>query len=592
MLAVRLIAGGNDKLKFVRHFPRNLTLSKQPTKPSKLALPTPIIDIVDPQPSIKRRRLTLLSAGLTALALCLTIYILRFDRVVGLVVDDAWYVLLAKALATGQGYTLINSPTPGIRPFYAPGFPALLSIFYRLAPEFPNNIWSFKAVSTAAMMGAGLVAFKYFQRERRLPDFVALALALATVLYPALVFLATSTVMSECVFTLVHLAAILVIQRGVRAGQINRAWLWAAWGGALASYAFLVRPAALGLLAGVVLYLLKERLFKQAAIFAFVVLLLVGPWTLYSRRYAPTSEQRAEQGANIVQTYNVQFWQRIAGRPESGTITAGDLPERIGNNLGEIAKYDFGALVFYSLYRALEPGQSVRIGDEGRAISLFLTLLALLGFIAVVRERMTLAEFVTPLSIGVSLLWGWEQYRLLLPLVPFLFFYMLMGVRVLAQLYQKLYEQPKPRASLIPMLIVSWLFVLGALYGNLQFINRKYDPVPEYRLRWTSAYDENEALIKYIGDNVPKDTIVAAQNPALLHLYTGHKSIASDDPASAWETWNKLGVRYLARTSPLPLPKPDANESKYRTVYRVNGNLNLRLLDLGEPSSRPAWGKN
>jgi hypothetical protein len=569
-------------------------LSKQPTKTkqAKAAPPAPLIEPIDPQQSIKRRRLILLIAGLVALALSLTIYILRFDRVVGLIVDDAWYVLLAKALATGQGYTLINSPTPGIRPFYAPGFPALLSLFYRLAPDFPNNIWVFKAVSTVAMMGAGLVAFRYFQRERNLPDFVALALALATVLYPALVFLATSTVMSECVFTLVQLATILVIERGVRAGQIKRAWLWVALGGVLASYAFLTRPAALGLLAGTILYLLKERLFKQAALFALIVLLLVGPWTIYSRRYAPTPEQRAEQGANIVQTYNVQFWQRTAGRPESGTITAGELPERIGNNLGEIAKYDFGALVFYSLYRALEPGLPVRIGDEGRAISLFLTVLALIGFIAVARERMTLAEFVTPLSIGVSLLWGWEQYRLLLPLVPFLFFYMVMGVRFFAQLYQKLYEQPKPRGILIPMLIVSWFFVLTALYGNIQFINRKYDPVPEYRLRWTAAYDENEALIKYIGENVPKDTVIAAQNPALLHLYTGHKAISSDDPTGAWETWNKLGVRYLARMSPLPLPKPDAQESKYRTVHRVNGNLNLRLVDLGEPSARPVWGKN
>jgi hypothetical protein len=87
-----------------------------------------------PQPSI------FLGASALALALTLAIHWLRLDRVAGLAVDDAWYVLLAKALATGQGYTLINSPTPGTTPFYAPGFPALLSIFYRLSPGFPSNI--------------------------------------------------------------------------------------------------------------------------------------------------------------------------------------------------------------------------------------------------------------------------------------------------------------------------------------------------------------------------------------------------------------------------------------------------------------------
>lgn len=569
-------------------------MAKQPTAKGKTTPPAPASPFnppVDPQAVEKKRRMILLIAGLAALALSLTIYLLRFDRVVGLVVDDAWYVMLAKALATGQGYTLINSPTPGIRPFYAPGWPALLAIFYKLAPNFPDNIWVFKTVSMVAMLGAGYVAFRYFNQERDVPTYVAFALALAMTIYPALVFLATSTVMSECVFTLTQLAAIWVIERGVRTNRVNPVWRFAALGGVLASYGFLTRPAGLGLLAGTVLYLLKEKLFKQAIIFAAVAVLLVGPWTLYSRKYAPTPEQRAEQGANIVQPYTTQFWQRIAGQPLSGTITAGEVPARIWKNLSEIGRYDFGGLVLYPLYRPLEPAEPMRIGEEGRVISLFFAALALVGFISVIRERMTLAEFVTPLSLGISCLWGWEQYRLLLPLVPFLLFYVVMGVRFLAQLYQKLYEEPRPRAILLPMLIVSWFVVLTCLIGNIQFINRKYDPVPEYRLRWESAYNENEAFIKYIGENVPKEEIITTQNPALVHLYTGHKTVASDDPVSQWETWNKLGVRYMARTSPVPLPKPDASENKYRLAYRTNGILGLRLLDLGLPSSRTPWGK-
>ena len=91
---------------------------------------------------------------------------------------------------------------------------------------------------------------------------------------------------------------------------------------------------------------------------------------------------------------------------------------------------------------------------------------------------------------------------------------------------------------------------------------------------------------------MPKNAVIAAQNPALLNLYTGHKTVASDDPAGSWETWNKLGVRYLARTSVGPLPKTDPNENKYQIVYRQNGGLNLRLVDFGDPASRPVWGKN
>ncbi|MGH9847819.1 MAG: hypothetical protein ACREEM_54730, partial [Blastocatellia bacterium] len=109
--------------------------------------------------------------------------------------------------------------------------------------------------------------------------------------------------------------------------------------------------------------------------------------------------------------------------------------------------------------------------------------------------------------------------------------------------------------------------------------------------RWVRAFDENVDLMTHIANNVSKEEPIAAQNPALLHLFSGHKTVASDDPAGSWEKWNWLGIRYLARTSPYPLPSPDAAESKYRTIYRANGRLNLRLVDLGSPSSRPAWGK-
>jgi hypothetical protein len=570
-------------------------LAKRTSPKGKPAQPSPeeqINQALKAQSDEKKRRLILLIAGAVAFAISLTIYLLRLDKVVGLIVDDAWYVLLAKALATGHGYTIINSPSPGIRPFYSPGFPALLSIFYRLAPNFPNNIWLLKSVSIAAMMGAGLIAFHYFRRYRELPAYVSLALALTTTIYPALVFLATSTVMSECVFTLAQLAAIVVIERCVSRDAARGDWRFAALGGALASYAFLTRPAGLGLLVGAVIYLFKEKLTKSLLIFAVVTAALVGPWLVYSRTHTPSSEQTMEQGANIVQPYTKQLWQRTAGQPLSGTITADELPERIWNNLSEIGKYDFGALVFYPLYRPLNPGEMIHLPTEALMISLFFAALAIAGFVSVARPRWTLAEMVAPFSIGVSIMWGWEQYRLLLPIVPFLLFYLLMGVRLIARLYQKLYTQPNPRGELVPLLLVSWLFAVSSGYSNVQYIQKKYAPVPEERPRWISAFEENEALIKHIGANIPKDEVIAAQNPALLYLYTGHKTISSDEPAAQWEVWNRLGVRYLARTSPYPLPKPDANEIKYRTIYRASGPLGLRLVDLGSPSSRPAWGKN
>lgn len=519
----------------------------------------------------------------------IAIYTMRLDNVVGLIVDDAWYVLLAKALATGQGYTIINSPTPGIRPFYAPFFPALLSIFYRFSSGFPGNLLLLKSVSIVAMFGAGVLAFFYFRRVREVPSYTALGIAAATVLYPALVFLATSAVMSECVFTLLQLGALILIERAVAERENKTAIKFAALGALLVSAAFLTRPAGLGLLLGSLLYLLKEKVTRTFLIFAAIVTLLVGPWILYSRIYAPTPEQRAEQGANIVQPYTTQFWQKVAGQPLEGTLTFDDLPERLWNNLAEIGKYDIGGIAFYALFRPLEPGERVRVGPEGRGLSLLFTVLALFGYVMTVRRRLTLAEIVVPLALAISISWGWEQFRLLLPLVPLLLYYLLMGLTGLGDLYSILTGEQAGAKQWIPATVLIWVIVLANLYSNNQYIQRMNDPSPAYQLKWLKAFNENEAVIKYVGDNLPKDVVLATQNPALVYLYTGHKTVASDDPVTAWENWKKLGVRYLVRTSPYPLDKPDATESKFNIIHRQGGMLNLRVVDLGEAATRQAW---
>src|SRR5262249_7274387 len=80
-----------------------------------------------------------------------------------------------------------------------PGFPVLLSLVFRIAPCFPENVPLLKAVSILAMAGVALLTMQHCRRDQGLTSFTAWAIALATAVHPAFVFLATSTVMSECV---------------------------------------------------------------------------------------------------------------------------------------------------------------------------------------------------------------------------------------------------------------------------------------------------------------------------------------------------------------------------------------------------------
>ncbi len=525
-------------------------------------------------------------AAIASLPGALLIYLLRLDRVVGLFVDDGWYVLLAKSLATGQGYSLINSPSPGILPLYPPAFPFLLSLFYRISPDFPGNIWLLKSVSIAAMMGVGVIAYRYFI-ERKLPAHLALAISVASVLSPPLVFLATSTVMSECVFALNFLGAIFVMEKCVRAGKSAKGVQLAIAGAALASIGFLTRSIAIALVAAGFLYLLKARLIKSAIIFAAAVVAFASPWVIYTKLHAPTPEQQWEQGGHIVLPYTTQFWQK---RRFSGAATTADLPERVMSNVIEITGRDVGRIVVTPLFEAMRDPfaeaqrQDVQEGGRGDtwSVSFFLSVFAIIGLMATIREKMTMAELAVPLSLAIIVLWPWETFRFVLPLIPFVIFYFAIGVRTVYLLAQRLNPG---RQWAAPAVLVA-LIAATNLYGNVTYLMRKYDPL-DYP-RWLQSFDEAEAMFKWVADHAAQSDVIATSNPPLTHLYTGNKTIASDDPAARWDNWNRLGVRYLVRVSIYP-EALDPSESNFKIPYRAREMGNFRVIDLGQPGSRPVW---
>ena len=59
---------------------------------------------------------------------------------VGVWVDDGHYVILARALATGEGYRYLNLPGAPFATHFPPGYPAFLAVLTRLVPAFPTNV--------------------------------------------------------------------------------------------------------------------------------------------------------------------------------------------------------------------------------------------------------------------------------------------------------------------------------------------------------------------------------------------------------------------------------------------------------------------
>jgi len=540
-----------------------------------------------------RQNLWLAIAAAGAAALFFVIYAMRLDKTVGMFQDDAWYALLGKALATGQGYTLVNSPTPGILPLYPPAFPFLLSLAFRIAPQFPQNLWLLKSVSIVAMLLAGLACYHYFTRYRDLPKYLALGIAAVVALNPGLVFLATSSLMSECAFTLAQMAALVAVERcaASRDGRDGgRFWLFALLAAAATSWAFLTRSMAAGLILAALVYLLKERLFKSAVVFALGVALLAGSWAVYSRVKAPTPEQRAEINSYIVRPYTEQFWDRVAGHESAGKITLDDLPARFWENISSIASSDLGGIVMPSFFPSLNQGMAERGDIVQLLLSLLVCGLAIAGFVTAVRQRVTYAELALPVSLLIIIMWPFPPYRFLVPSLPLLLYYFLMGCKLVFGLHQRLIQTKQTGNPWVGVTMLAGLLFALDLYGNFSYLARKNAAVASQRPRWMRIFDDNETILKWTAENVPKTDAIATANPALVHLYTGNKTTTFDNPAGNWERWNRLGVRYLVTISPVRMPEPDAIESKFRVIHRAGGELNLRVTDLGPAASRPGWG--
>lgn len=519
-------------------------------------------------------------AVLTTAALvlgALAIYVSRLDHVAGLIGDDAWYAVLAKAIAEGDGPRLIGSAGLHVlSPVYPPGFPALLSLVFLVSPSYPANLLLLKSVSVAAMIGAGALTYRYAARCRGQSPAIAAAVAFGTIITPSLVFLATSTLMSEAVFLFVELAAVLAIERAA-ATRPDRALRWAAIAGALAGATMLVRTAGVAVVAAGVLYLVGTRRWRRAVPFVAASVLCVLPWTIYAHRHAATHEERVDLGGVMAVDYSNWFWTREAGTVTARPVGLAALPARIARNVTDIAIRDMGGIFVPVLFRSagesgleavgLGPPEDGSVPSMGSAtgtkvVSLVLTLVAVLGFVVACRRRLTVAEPLTVLSVGMIVLWPFWTFRFVLPLTPFLLCYLVTGIETLGATAAR----SSPAATIASTSASTARIFLFVLIGLSLLDHVRYVAQPHENARggtWQAQGDDTDAIMDWVRRHAERGSVIAAYNPALVYLLTGHQTVAIDSFGDRWDRWRRLGVRYLVCLSDAQ-PMDDSPRSALR----------------------------
>jgi hypothetical protein len=500
----------------------------------------------------RARTLALTVAG----ALAAAIYVLRLDDVAGYYVDDAWYVLFARALARGEGYTMVNSPIAGLMPPGPPGFPALLSIVFALpGSDFPANVVWLKLVSILAMAGVGLLSYRYYVHREVRGD-LAVLLAFATVITPALVFMATSTIMSECVYALGLVATLVVFDRTDGRPRTVAAAV-------LAAATVMVRTAGLALPLAIGAYLVATRQFRRAVLFALVTGACVAPWFVYERLNTPPLERRIQHGGAHVFSYPEQFRMRLAGDPSLGEASAREIAARIGVNTTDVFGRVVAALVAPALLRGpsesgeevFAVGELIHRGGMGGAtgvvvVSSVLSGVAAVGFVVAVRRRLSPTEFLIPISLLMTVLFPMWPTRFVLPLTPFLFFYLARGSLALTR------STVGPTRILLLVVIGLNLLDHGqyiALYRTGQ------------RVEWIADARDADTMLHWIARELPAEARIATTNPPLVYLRTGRQTVSAGGMDENWDRWKRQGIHYVASLLLVDPPHPAYG---YRMLFR------------------------
>ena len=306
---------------------------------------------------------------------------------VGTFHDDGIYAVTARALAEGRGYRIISLPDAPPQTKYPILFPWLLSLVWRVAPPFPENLPWLRAVplvSTAAWLW---LSWKLVQRCGGSQG-TATAIVVLTALSPWTLFLGTA-LLAETLFAALLTGSLLVLTASTASAAGSRRLC--ALAGLLSGASLLTRAAGVAVVVAGLAWLLSRRRWSNAVAFAIAAGAVLAPWGLW------VVTQNHAVGAEYYSASNYGSWNIVFNY--SG---AEKLNVLIGN-------------VFFS---AATPAElwGIRLHAIVVGVSLFTVVPVVLRGLWLSRAD-PLGWCVTAV-MAMNLIWVWPPTRFLVPIVP------------------------------------------------------------------------------------------------------------------------------------------------------------------------------
>lgn len=316
------------------------------------------------------------------------------NEINGLGGDNAYYMLLAKSLASFDGY---RGFTPGNLPHvnYPPIFPLMLAPVIWL---FGINFLACHVVVVMTELFA--LIFLYFLYRRQSGQHIAL-LCCAIFALNYFVNLSLVRILSEFPYLMITAAALLLAEKAETGNKARIQYIWLP---ILVSLAYLTRTAGLSFFVAFLFYSLYRKQYRILLWNTPILFIPYLAWKLRARIYGASD------------SYFSELWLKNYRDPGLGNVSILEFFERIQLNIQKIAQgiCDF---VF-------------PIGQEHSIVIILLVCgLILIGYSwRLIRKQGGLMEFYVPVYLFMLAVWPIYEPRKLMPVMPFIYLYLLIGI--------------------------------------------------------------------------------------------------------------------------------------------------------------------
>lgn len=466
-------------------------------------------------------------------------YYCMIPEVCGIFHDDGIYVINAKALATGQGYRLINLPEDPIQTKYPILYPAFLAIIWKLYPEFPQNVTIMK-ISTLIISAIAtcifylyMVHFKYFQR------YIAFSACLIASSLSISIFF-SNNILSEFPFAFLTLIALWSIDSLIIHDTSNKGHLFLV--GFLSSLPFLCRTIGGVLLPLLFLLLLWRK--RPVAWMTFGAAIIVVPWMLWC------TFGNNSNNDNIMEFYTSY---------SSWWLHSTDI-----NALWKI--------IFYNLiFILMSVPQLSGIYDVFKYIFstyyyIYLIPFGIMAFTIIIYQSYQIK--IMPLFLlayfAILCFWPWPPIRFLLPFAPYIISSLILFMFQMNATIFKIHKLNYAIYLILAAIIMFNLYTSQNIAAISKKHNYPYGYMPKHQVSW-SKYQE---LFEWINTNSNINDILGSGHDSVFYLYTSRNTLrpfahyplsmfygadrppigTAEDLVSAIRKYN---IRYLIHT-PLP----------------------------------------